>query len=96
MHITVLVLAAVALVLAGFVLGNRFAELDLQLRERRLARQRRVLTEASEALRRRRDGSVGRVPLNASGGSERGHRRADADQVDPSERADMTPDTPRR
>jgi len=51
----VLVVIGVALLL-GFVIGNRFAELDLRQRERRIARQRRMLHEATSELRDRREG----------------------------------------
>lgn len=48
-----MLLAGSALLLLGFVLGTRFAEMNMEARERRLARQRRALQDASAALRRR-------------------------------------------
>jgi hypothetical protein len=53
MELTILVMAAGGVLLAGFALGARFAELNLRVRENRLARQRRELTEATELLRSR-------------------------------------------
>ena len=50
--------AAGVLLLTGFVLGNRFAELDMKLRERRVARQRRALHEAVNQLRHLQDAST--------------------------------------
>jgi hypothetical protein len=55
MEITALLVVAVVSLLMGFVLGNRFAEVDMELRERRVARQRQALHEASNELRRRND-----------------------------------------
>jgi hypothetical protein len=45
--VTLVVGAATLLLLVGFVLGARFEETNLELRERRLARQRRALREAA-------------------------------------------------
>jgi hypothetical protein len=52
-ELTVIVVAAGGVLLAGFALGARFAELNLRARENRLARQRRELTEATDLLRLR-------------------------------------------
>ncbi|HEY1968593.1 MAG TPA: hypothetical protein VGH89_11655 [Pseudonocardia sp.] len=53
MTTAVMLLAGSAVLLFGFVLGTRFAEMNMEARERRLARQRRALQDASAALRRR-------------------------------------------
>jgi hypothetical protein len=67
-EITALVVAAVSL-LMGFVLGNRFAELDMELRERRVARQRQALHDAFTEQRRRH--GADRKPARTGGGNPR-------------------------
>lgn len=47
MVLIILVLAAGAILLLGFAAGARFSEVNMELRERELARQRRELTEAT-------------------------------------------------
>jgi hypothetical protein len=56
MELTVILVvgAATLLLLVGFVLGARFEEMNLELREKRLARQRRALQEAATAQRSRK------------------------------------------
>lgn len=53
MQIVVVLAVAAASLLIGFIVGNRFGELDMSLRERRVARQRRELREALTELRSR-------------------------------------------
>ncbi|HZZ52455.1 MAG TPA: hypothetical protein VFE65_36615 [Pseudonocardia sp.] len=70
MTTTTLLFVGALVLLAGFVLGTRFAELSLRQRERRLALQRRALRDATAGIRAQaqRDeehGPVHRVPDGA-------------------------------
>lgn len=47
MELVIVLIVPGVLVLLGFVLGQRFAEVNLRMRERRLAEQRRELAERS-------------------------------------------------
>jgi hypothetical protein len=51
MELTIVVVIVVMALLLGFVVGNRLAELNLELRERRLAERRRMLNDAAARLR---------------------------------------------
>jgi hypothetical protein len=66
MIIGVVLVAAGFVLLAGFVLGSRLTEANLEARERRLARQRRDLQAASMAQRRAaaelRERAIGELP----------------------------------
>lgn len=62
MTLIILSLAAGAILLLGFAAGTRFSEINLERRERELARQRRELTEATrDAARRARRADRPRV-----------------------------------
>jgi hypothetical protein len=80
MELMVVVLAGALAMLIGFVLGTRFAEEDLRMRERRLARQRQELHEARVALR----GRAGEAELVRA--RERA-RRAASDPAGPAPKA---------